>query len=91
MIRTRGEGWGRGEPLEAQRDWDAHARFVDDLHQRGVVVLAGPLEDAGQALVIVRARDEAEVRALLAEDPWTRNGLLDITRVDAWTLRLGSL
>ena len=91
MIRTRGAGWDRGKPLEAQRDWDAHAGFMDDLHRRGVVVLAGPLEDAGQALIIVRATDEAEVRAHFGEDPWARSGLLDLTRIDAWTLRLGSL
>jgi uncharacterized protein len=91
VLRTRGEGWDRGKPLEAQSEWDAHARFMDDLHRRGIVVLAGPLEAAGRALVIVRARDEADVRARFAEDPWTRNGLLDVTRVDAWTLRLGSL
>ena len=55
------------------------------------MVLGGPLEGTPDTLLIIRADDAQQVAARLADDPWTRNGLLEITRVLPWTLRLGSL
>jgi hypothetical protein len=55
------------------------------------VVLGGPLEDTPEVLLIIRAETPEEIRSRLAADPWSGNGLLRITRVLPWTLRLGSL
>jgi hypothetical protein len=42
-------------------------------------------------LLIVRATTPDEVRYRLAEDPWASKGLLRVSRVAPWTLRLGAL
>ena len=91
VIRTRGPAWEASRPLEGQADWAAHASFMNALAVTGFVILGGPLEGTSDVLLVVRATGPDEVRSRLAEDPWARNGLLRVTRVAPWTLRLGSL
>ena len=91
VIRTRGPAWQDSRPMESQADWAAHASFMNSLAKAGFVILGGPLEGSSDVLLIIRAKTPDEVRSRLAEDPWTRNDLLRITRVAPWTLRLGSL
>jgi uncharacterized protein YciI/ketosteroid isomerase-like protein len=91
VVRSRGPAWEDTKPLEAQAEWAAHAAFMDALHDEGVAVLVGPLEDTRDALLIVRASNADEVRDRLASDPWTTNGLLTTKQVNPWQLRLGSL
>jgi uncharacterized protein YciI len=91
VTRTRGAGWNDTAPLEGQKEWDAHAAFMDSLASEGFALLVGPLEGTREALIIVRAENEEEIHSRLAADPWSRNGLLTTTRVAPWTLRIGSL
>lgn len=91
VIRTRGKAWDHSRPLEGQEDWNAHAAFMDALHAEGFALLVGPLEGTQKALLIIRAEDAEEINTRLAEDPWTRNGLLWTSEISPWTLRLGSL
>ena len=90
VLRARGPAYDRGRPLEQQPDWPEHAAFMERLVADDVVRLGGPLDDNGDALLVVWARDEEEVRSRLAADPWTRSGLLEIVRCAPWTVRLGS-
>ena len=90
VIRKRGRDWQASLPLEAQQDWPAHASFMDALEAEGFVVLAGPLETTSEALIVVRANSGGEVEDRLAEDPWTRTGLLQTTKIAEWTLRIGA-
>ena len=64
---------------------------MNALLAEGVVVLGGPLEGTSDVLRLIRAASADEIRARLAEDPWSRMDLLRVTRVAPWTLRLGSL
>lgn len=91
VMRSRGSEWKWSEPLELQDEWASHAAFMDKLYADGFAVLVGPLEGSGDALIIARAESVEEVNRRLQGDPWTRNGLLKTTRVEAWTLRLGAL
>lgn len=91
VLRARGARWKHSVPLEEQDDWDLHASFMDGLADAGFALLVGPLEETGDALIIVRAGSVAEVNRRLDGDPWTRNGLLRTTRVERWTLRIGTL
>ena len=91
VLRTRGAGWDDSRPLDGQRDWPAHAAFMDALVDEGFVALGGPLEGTRDALLVIRAEDPSEVLRRLAADPWTRNGLLTTKECWPWTLRLGSL
>jgi uncharacterized protein YciI len=91
VINQRGDNFKRGLPLEQQLEWETHAAFMDALVDDGFVVLGGPLEGSDEVLLIVRASSPDEIRDRLQHDPWHQNGLLHISRVLPWTLRLGSL
>jgi uncharacterized protein YciI len=90
VIRTHGPAWRTGVKLEQQPAWDAHAAFMDDLADEGFALLAGPL-GTDDALIVVRADTEQEIKARLAADPWTAMDLLRTTRIAPWTLRIGAL
>jgi len=91
VFRTRGPGWAQARPLEEQEEWQSHAAFMDRLFAEKFVLLAGPLETLSEALMIVRAESAKEIEARLAEDCWTRSGLLSTRLIAPWELRLGSL
>ncbi len=69
----------RGQSL-----WDEHAAFIDELVAAGFIRLGGPFTDVGGAMLVVRAADEAEVRARLAPDPWYAHGILTLADVTRW-------
>lgn len=91
VTRSRGPAWKAERSAEEQHDWPSHAVFMNALHREGFVVLGGPLEGTPDVLLIARANDADEIRARLADDPWTLNGLLRHERIVPWTLRLGAL
>ncbi len=91
VIRTRGDSWNPSLGLEQQPGWDAHASFMHGLQDEGMIVLGGPLEDSRDVLLIFRANEPADIVGRLEKDPWTTSGLLRISRISPWTLRLGSL
>ena len=69
VLRRRGAAWSASQPLEAQKDWAAHAAFMDALHAEGFVLLAGPLEEAHEAVKSVPATPRSvEVRPSLGQN-----------------------
>ncbi len=91
VIRTRGDAWQPSLPLESQENWEGHAAFMNALERDGVVVLGGPLDGTPDVLLVVRANTADEIVERLQGDPWTGLGLLRLSRITPWTLRLGSL
>ena len=43
VTRAPGPSWDSTRPMREQDDWNAHARFMDDLAAKGFVVVGGPL------------------------------------------------
>jgi uncharacterized protein YciI len=89
VTLSRGPAWNSDLPLEQQTDWDAHAAVMDALEAEGFVAIGGPLDDTPYVLLAIRAEDPMAVRARLETDPWHVGGLLEISRIAPWTLRLG--
>ena len=83
-----GANWDASRGSREQQHWDAHASFMDDLFERGMVVLGGPLADRSGALVIVEATDESEVRVWFRNDPWTIHDVLPLKDVKEWHILL---
>ena len=83
-----GPGWDPALPRREQREWDAHAAFMDGLVEKGFVLLGGPVGDGDRVLVAVEAVDEDAVRARFAADPWEPLGILRIERLEPWSLWL---
>jgi len=91
VINTRGPKWDHGKSMEEHEGWRAHADFMNALVADGFILLGGPLEGTRDVLLIVRAENEAEVEARLADDVWMVNDLLRHRSIAPWTLRLGAL
>jgi uncharacterized protein YciI len=62
---------------------------MDELADEGFVAYGGPAGRDNEVVLVVDAGDEATVRARLALDPWTRDGLLRAVAVEPWTIWLG--
>ena len=91
LVREQTGAFDHSRPLEEQLDWTAHAAFMDALAEAGFCVLVGPLEGTRRVLLIVSADDPEEITRRLADDPWTRNGMLRTAWIAPWTLRIGAL
>jgi uncharacterized protein YciI len=89
VERAKGPAWDHKRSRREQEGWDAHAQFMDALAEGGFVILGGPIGegDGENALLIVDAASEAEIRARLAEDPWTVD-MLTIESVKPWSVWL---
>jgi len=76
--------------MREQALWPEHAGFMNALTAEGFVVLGGPLGDGEgeEVLLVIHADSEAALRARLAADPWTEAGLLQVARVEPWTILL---
>ena len=79
VMRRYGPPYSPGRPLEEQQDWEAHRAFMNALKAEGVVRLGGPLEEREDVLLVFRANDIGEIERHLADDPWTRSGILSTT------------
>jgi hypothetical protein len=87
VLRRIGPEWDPSRSLEEQIGWAQHASFMDGLVDQGFVVLGGPLADEIRVVLVVEADSEANVRRVLAGDPWSGSHLV-VDSVDAWTIRL---
>jgi uncharacterized protein YciI len=91
VIRRYGPPYDPALPLEAQMDWEAHRVFMNASEAAGFARLAGPLEGGVEVLLVFRAESAQAIGEHLAEDPWTKSGILTTTRILRWNLRLGSV
>jgi uncharacterized protein len=89
VERAKGPAWDHSRGRREQDGWDAHAAFMDALAEEGLVILGGPIGegDGENALLIVDAESEAEIRARLADDPW-KDDILTIESVKPWSVWL---
>ena len=88
VITSKGRNWVPTLGIRDQPGWDRHATFADQLVDRGVIVLGGPIDsgnDEDVALLAMEATDESELRAIFAQDPWVASGVLRIKVVHPWT------
>jgi len=80
-----GPTWGAGPP-QAQPGWDDHARFIDRLVERGVVVMGGSFTDNSGAMVIFEGITREDTRTVIDSDPFVANGVFVLDDVVEWTV-----
>lgn len=90
VTLVHGPGWDDSRPIREQRDWTAHADFMDGLVADGTIVVGGPLGDGSRTLHAVRAADEADIRARFGTDPWAAADMLRIGSIEPWAWWLDS-
>ena len=92
VIRERSSGWNWSLPMRQQKEWDAHAAFMDAMVDDGFLLAGGPLGDedsASRVLHVVSAAEAGAIELRLAQDPWTHMRLLKTVSIEPWTVLLG--
>jgi uncharacterized protein len=80
ITLTRNAGRARDEALIR-----AHVAFLRELDRRGQLELAGPFEDGGGGMIIVRAGSLAAAQAIAEADPFVSSGY-EACSVRTWLL-----
>jgi uncharacterized protein len=76
FVYSAGPAWKAGQPMGVQ-GLGPHGAYMTKLFKEGVVVAGGPTTDPeGGGLAIVKAKDAAEAKALLAADPAIQAGVM---------------
>ena len=89
LFLKPGQNWNHNKGVREQPLWEEHARFVDNLFDRGLIMLAGPFTPEGTgALVILNVETIEEARTLYADDPWALREILFIADAREWTVFL---
>jgi uncharacterized protein YciI len=68
-----------------------HRVYLRALVEKGKVAAAGPWADDSAGFAIYHVADRAELDVLLAEDPYTIDGVAAARRINEWNLVLGSV
>lgn len=83
MIRLRpGPAYRHGTPL-LQQDLREHGRYMRDLVQRGVILLADPTIAESGGLIVLHSASIEQARAHMLADPAIRSGLF-VGEVSDW-------
>ncbi|MCE7005279.1 YciI family protein [Kibdelosporangium philippinense] len=76
------------DKLDAVRP--AHRDYLRGLVDRGLVVAAGPFADDLGGFVVYQVEDRVQLDKLLAEDPYSTDGVVAKREVREWNIRMGS-
>jgi len=91
VTTAKGRNWDHDRGIREQPFFTEHGAFSDDLVDRGVILLGGPIgsDDAEDiALLAVEAADEGALRSVFDADPWTVHNVFRLKQVRPWTLWL---
>jgi len=75
-----------GKPAQEQPLWREHADFMNALHDRGAIYLAGPWVDGSGAMVIVNADDVEAAMEMFRDDPWALHDIQSAVRAQEWDI-----
>ncbi len=64
----------------------SHRAYLSGLLDQGKLDRSGPFPDGSGALIIYDAQDLAEAQVLLANDPFSKNGLITEVKLKEWNV-----
>ena len=69
---------------------EPHLKLVKEAHERGEIVMAGPLGDPlEQAMMLFRVADASTPENFARTDPYVKQGLVTSWRVKPWNVVIG--
>lgn len=85
MEHPDGDGWNQHVL--------AHVRYLKELISNGQLLASGPLKGTPlrAGFLIMAAEDRKQVEALVAEDPFSKEGLICTLTIDEWDPLFGML
>jgi uncharacterized protein YciI len=81
--------YGR-DAAEQERLRSEHRAYNRQLAERGVVVAGGPFPNENGGLIVYQVADEAELRAVIADDPFSTAGVITRIAVREWNPIVGT-
>jgi len=91
IVRFRaGPTWDSGS-VRDQPGWDAHAAFVDELVERGTMVMGGPFSDDSGSMILLEGVDSSAAEQLFDADPFVENGVFVLDEIREWTIFVDEL
>ena len=84
MTHPDGDGWGQHVM--------AHVAFLQHLVDAGSIRASGPVTDLGKraGFIIMTADSREEIEKLIAQDPFSVEGLIDELTIIAWDPMFGA-
>src|SRR5579872_3979735 len=77
VMVKRGPRWVAGKPV-AEQPLGNHGRYLQEQMTKGALQWAGRFLDDSGGLILYKAADEPEVRAIAEHDPGVASGILAI-------------
>lgn len=75
----------RREPYRTE-----HLGAVEELHNQGIVTLAGAAGDpVDHAVFVFKTDDRSVIESFVAADPYVKNGVVTSWRIDPWNVVIG--
>ena len=85
VVYRPGPAWQPGRPMREQ-GLLPHARYIRSLLEDGRLHAGGPFVGSDGGMMVLRAADMAEVRAILDADPAIASGIFT-AEIEQWWLR----
>jgi uncharacterized protein YciI len=85
IIYRPGPGWVTGKPVTEQ-PLKEHGNYMLSLYRKGSMKMAGPLGDDAGGAVLLEVSDEAEAKAIVANDPAVKSGIF-VSEMHPWKLQ----
>jgi len=79
VLFESGPNWDKARQFSA-----GHLAYVLQQMKSGKVLSAGPMEGAQRAAMLFASKDWSEVEAILKDEPFTREGVLQMTEHVVW-------
>lgn len=80
-ILTYGEDAARRQEVRP-----SHREYLKELMEQGKLYKSGPFTDDSGALIIYEAEDISEAQALLTNDPFALNGIIEGAMINEWNV-----
>jgi uncharacterized protein len=92
VMKTRGPTWAPGSSPDLDRLQAAHLAHLNELRQRGLLLISGPMLDDGfiRGVSVLRVHTRAEAVTLCEEDPSFKAGRLSY-ELHPWMVHKGIL
>lgn len=71
---------------------EAHLAYASKLKEEGKIIAGGAFDPASEGgLILFRAESAEAVREMLEEDPYTKAGLFEESKILPWNIVIGDL
>jgi uncharacterized protein YciI len=85
VLYRPGPAWLTGKPVMEQ-PLKEHGKYMLSLYIKGSMKLAGPLTDNAGGAVLLEVSNEAEAKAIVANDPAVKSGIF-VSEMHPWKLQ----